>query len=591
MSIKDILSPFYVWKRAFEKPLTTRKPLTERPGAARYRGFHQNDMQKCIGCGTCEAICQNAAIDMVPVEGIETTKADSGLRPKIDYGRCCWCGLCVDICTTGSLTMSNEYVWIDTDPDVFRFVPGAETKPWDTNKLGYRRQDGYELLNRQRVDMEQLSPEQSITSFAEMVQGYSRQQAITEATRCVECGLCVASCPAHMDIPEYIRAIREDNLEEALQLLYKTNPMPNTCGRICTHRCEEVCSIGVLGDPIAIRWLKRYIIDQVDASRYSEILAQEFASNGKKVAIIGGGPGGLSAAYYLQTMGYSVTIYEANPAAGGMIRYGVPEYRMPYNQLDKDIDYIRSLGVEIKLDARVGKDADFMQLYDNYDAVFFSTGLTVPYKMEIPGEDLPGVVSGLEVLDKVTRNIDPLLGKSVAVIGGGNVAMDAARTALRYGAEVYLIYRRREEDMPADAEEIHEAHAEGVQFITQAIPIDVERTNQDTLRFSWNNAQMVEQPGGGRPRPVAIDGDIAHLDVDTVISAIGQGGDYSFLPADISDKLNFHRYKVVTSEHGQTGDPKIFAGGDIVNKTADAISAIADGHQAAIGIDRFLRSK
>jgi len=588
MKLKDFLSPFYVWKRAFDKPFTTRKPLEERPGAHRYRGFHQNDMTKCIGCGSCEVICQNDAIDMVPVQDIETTMKDSGLRPQIDYGRCCWCALCVDICTTGSLKMSNEYIWIDTDPEVFRFVPGAGSKAWKDIPEGYAQHDNYTLLNLDRIEMPALSANESKKTFLEIVKGYSKEEAIKEAQRCVECGLCVASCPAHMDIPEYIRAIREDDLDEAIRLLYDTNPMPATCGRICTHLCEDACSIGVKGDPLAIRWLKRYIVDQIDDSDFKNILKDEFKPNGRKVAIIGSGPGGLSAAYYLVTAGYSVTIYESSKLPGGMIRYGVPEYRMPYDQIDQDINYIKELGVEFVLNNRIGKDTPFAELYNDYDAVFFSTGLSDPYKMAIDGENLPGVFSGLQILDDVTKGIKPEIGDSVVVIGGGNVAMDAARTALRLGATSTIVYRRREEDMPADEEEIHEAHDEKVEFITKAIPLKIEKSDNGKLRFYWNNAEMIAKEGNSRPSPVAIKGDFQSREVDSVISAIGQGGDYTFLTPEFESKIKFKRGKVIIDDNCQTTDPKIFAGGDIANPTADAISAIADGHNAAKGIDKFL---
>ncbi len=594
INIKNLVSPFYVWKRAFEKPYTNKKPLTTRPGAERYRGFHINDIDKCIGCGSCEEICQNMSIDLVPVEGIETTEGDSGLRPQIDYGRCCWCALCVDICPSGSLTMSNEYIWLEEGDgevaDKYVFIPGVDLKPWDNNELGYKRPANYAILEYDRVDMPILEAEERKTSFIEMVQGYSDYEAKKEADRCVQCGICVATCPAHMDIPEYIRAIREDDLDEAVRLLYKTNPFSNSCGRICTHRCENVCALEHQGEAISIRWLKRYIMDNVSSEEIKKALGDEFNPNGKKVAIIGAGPGGLSAAYYLSKMGYEVTIYEANDKAGGMLRYGIPEYRLPYDELDKDIDYIISLGVKIQYSTRVGEDISFQQIYGNYDSVFFSNGLTKPYSMRIDGEDLPGVLSGLKLLDDVTKGITPKIGKKVAVVGGGNVAMDAARTAVRLGADVTVVYRRRIEDMPADIEEITEAQEENVEFVTKAIPIKIEK-NGNKLDFTWNNAKLIEQPDGGRPKPVVDEGKDITRSFDSIISAIGQSGDFSFLPEEIEQKLDFKWGKVQTSDEMRTGDEKIFAGGDVVNSIADAISAIADGHKAAIGIDRILREK
>jgi len=589
MPLKDIIAPFYVWKRAFEKPYTTAKPIEERPGTANYRGFHTNDLALCIGCGTCELICQNEAIDMVPVPGIQTRAGDSGLRPMVDNGRCCWCALCVDICTTGSLRMTNEYIWVSTDPDSFRFVPGNGEQPWDSNLLGYRRDPEYRLLSLEREEMETIAPSEGLQSFMEVVKGYSAEQAKREADRCVDCGICVATCPAHMDIPDYIKAVRDGDFERGLKLLYRTNPLPATCGRICTRRCEDVCSVGHLGDPVAIRWLKRYIADQVPADRYPAILQEREISNGKAVAIVGAGPGGLSAAYYLERQGYSVTIYEAQERAGGMLRYGVPSYRLPYEQLDKDIDYILSLGVSIRYGTRVGSDIDFSELMEGYDAVFFSTGLTESYNLGIEGENHPRVLSGLSILDEVTKGRDPCVGKRVAVVGGGNVAMDVARVARRLGAEVTVLYRRRLEDMPADPEEIHEAQDEAVRFVTQAIPIRIEEgPSADRVTIRWGEAEMVSDREGGRPRPVLME-DRIHVDTfDSVIAAIGQGGDFGFLSGGYADQLEFKRGKVVCGEYRQTGIPKLFVGGDIANDTADAISAVADGHRAAVGIDRFL---
>jgi len=461
MSLKDLLSPFVVWQRAFEKPYTTLRPTLDRPGAPAYRGFHVNIADTCVGCGSCHEICQNLAIDMVPVAKYEGRKGDSGLRPRFDYGRCCWCGLCVDICTAASLRMSNEYSWFSDNPNEFHFTAGVDDKPWQDNELGYRRAEGYHLYPPKRIEMELLPPEESIKSFDEVTLGYSEKQAKLEADRCVECGICVASCPAHMDVPDYIHSIRDGDYEKGLQLMYRTNPFPSTCGRICTRNCESVCPVGILGEPVAIRWLKRFIVDQVDKKDYKRILNEQIGSSDFKVAIIGAGPGGLSAAYYLRQQGHAVTVYEAQASGGGMLRYGVPSYRLSDADLDKDIDHIISLGVEMKYNTRVGNesgdDISFEKLLKDYDAIFMSTGLSVPSSLRIQGEDHKRVLSGLQVLADVANGRDPGIGKKVAVIGGGNVAMDAARVSRRFGADVTILYRRRISEMPADEEEIHES--------------------------------------------------------------------------------------------------------------------------------------
>ncbi len=588
MSIKDIIAPFSVWKRAFEKPYTSKRPIDERPGAARYRGFHINDMATCIGCGTCEEICQNAAIDMVPVS--KTKHGDSGLRPMIDYGRCCWCALCVDICPSGSLGMSNEYIWVDSDPEVFRFIPGQDNKSWNDSSLGYRRAEGYDLLEGERVAMPMLSFEESQKSFIEMVQGYSEEQAKREADRCVACGICIATCPAHMKVPDYIEAIREGDMEEGLRIVYQANPLPASCGRVCSHACEYVCAVKHKGEALSIRWLKRYIIDQIYKNDYQKILDEIPEENGRHIAVIGSGPGGLSAAYYLRLLGYAVTVYDANEKAGGMLRYGIPEYRLPYEQVDKDIIYIEGLGVTIEQDTRIGVDLPLTDLYKKHDAIFFSTGLTDPYGLNIAGEDLKGVMSGLGMLDDVTQGKTPEIGSSVVVIGGGNVAMDAARTSRRYEADVTILYRRREADMPADEEEVEEAQGEGCQLITQAIPLRLEKGDKTRLRLYWGRAEMVPDGEGRRPKPVLVEGSEELIECDTVIPAIGQAADYSFIPEELLSSIEFTRGYVKVNEFYQTGDKKIFAGGDIANSKRDAISAIANGHSAAKGIDIYLKN-
>ena len=589
MSLKDLLSPFFVWQRAFEKPYTTIRPTLDRPGAPAYRGFHINITETCIGCGSCHEICQNQAIDMVAVEEFEGRRGDSGLRPRFDYGRCCWCGLCVDICTAASLRMSNEYAWISEDPNSFHFTAGVDDKAWQNNELGYRRAEGYHLYPPKRIEMELLPPAESIKSFDEVTLGYSIEQAKKEADRCVECGICVATCPAHMDVPDYIHSIRDGDYEKGLQLMYRTNPFPATCGRICTRQCETVCPVGILGEPVAIRWLKRFIVDQVDAKDYTRILNDQIGHSDHKVAIIGAGPGGLSAAYYLRKQGHAVTVFEAQESGGGMLRYGVPSYRLPDADLDKDIDYIVSLGVEMKYNTQIGKDIGFEKLLEDYDAVFMSTGLSVPSSMRIHGEQHPRVLSGLQVLADVARGRDPGIGKKVAVIGGGNVAMDAARVSRRFGAEVTILYRRRISEMPADEEEIHESQEEGCTIVQQAIPVEIlDADNAQQVCIKWGEAKMVDDPKGGRPRPV-LQEDRMHTETyDSIISAIGQSSNLDYLTKEVQEQLAIEWGKFTPGEYQHTQLTKVFVGGDFANQTADAISAIEDGHHAARGIDRFL---
>ena len=599
---KSFFAPTKAWKFLFEKPVTIRVPKEKREASERYRGFHINDWDKCIGCGTCSKVCPTDAIQMAEVPSLEKKFGEKPQRPSIDYGRCSFCAMCVDICTTGSLQMTREYTYVSPNPEDFIFAPTEKgIKNIENVEIGWIRDENSELLELERVEMEILNAQERVKSFVEYVKGYSKEQAMHEAARCVECGICTDRCPEHMDIPEYIKSIWLDDLDEGLKWLYKTNPLSSVCGRVCTHKCEEVCSISNRGEAIAIRWLKRYIVDNVPADDYTKILNINPKIKNKKVAIVGSGPAGLSAAYFLSTMGYHVDVFEAMGRPGGVMRYGIPRYRLPDEALDKDIALIQALGVRILTNTVVGKDIKIEDLKEKYDAVFVSTGLTLGRSTKVPGTDHPNVVQALPLLRDIRDylrgdSLKPEIPKSLVVIGGGNVAMDVARSIARlqkieYGKVDVKVacLERNFEEMPADMEEIKEGKEEGVEFHPGWGPIRVVIEDDEVKGVEFQKCLEVFDESG-RFNPKFDENNKLILEGNMVVEAIGQAPDYSYLPEEIKSKLQFVRGRILTNEYRQTNIPWLFAGGDIVNGP-DIIHGIADGYWAAKGIDEYLSKK
>ncbi len=591
MKFTNIISPFLAWSRAAKKADTIPYPKKRNPGSDRYRGFHRNDIDKCIGCGRCEEICQNLAISMVNPENSSPSIGDSGLRPLADYGRCCWCALCVDVCSTGSLSLSNSYSWTTYDADTCTYIPGADAKTWDDSEKGYHQDNAVlQWAGSPRIEMPVTEPDSRIRSFEEVVKGYSPEQASVEASRCIQCGLCVTACPANMHIPDYLKAIADGDYSHAVKLFFDNNPLPEMCGKVCTRECESVCAMGYQGEAIAIRWLKRFACEQFES--LSDVLAADekpLESNGGKVAVIGTGPAGLAAGYYLSRMGFEVHVFDRSEEGGGVAQHAIPEYRLPSSGYEKQMEVFRKAGVNFHYSIDVRGDT-ITGMIEDYDALFIAAGLQKSSDFKIPGVELPGVKHAFYFLTDHPEDGSADIGSRVLVIGGGNVAMDAARSCRRLGAEVVISYRRRIVDMPADEEEIHEAAEEAIDLRPQTIPVRIEKTASG-LRYIYAEAVMIDNPDGGRPKPVRKD-DIEHgIEVDTVFLAIGQSSDLSFLPDEIAERLKIKWGSIQVDDNQYTGLMNIYAGGDITPGAGDVITAIADGMRAAKAIAENYRRK
>ena len=610
----SILSPFKAVNYLFKKPRTLRYPFEPKEPALRYRGFHLNDWEKCTGCGNCADICPNEAIEMVEIPDLKPNP-DEGIkneRPKLDYGRCCFCGLCVDICPPGSLRLSRDYFHIHFDTNTFVFFPKDENSDKEhflgseqysilkaslthrkENYEGFTSDLEYSLFEPLRVSMPEVPPKERKLSFIEQVIGYSKEEAKSEASRCLECKLCEQACPAHLKISDYIKAIYEDKPAESLRTIFEDNPIPSICGRICMKHCEAACSLSIRGEAVAVRWLKRFVADSIKNYKASLEL-KPAKSIEKKIAVIGAGPSGLSIAYFLALKGYKVVVFDSLPGGGGMVRIGPPLYRLPIEAIDKDVNYIASLGVEFRFNTTVGKDILFEDILKEYDAVYIGIGTTVSRSTRVRNIDRARLALPFLQENKISQATK--VGKEIIVIGGGNVAMDVAREALRlqhiqYPGQKVVTKTVSLEDwdeMPATQEEIEDAKVEGIQFNPGWGPKEVKVEDNRIKGLLCVKVKSVfdEQ---GKFSPTFYEEKQMFLDGDMIIEAIGQATDFSFIPEKLFEKLQFTaQRKVKVDENGMTTIPRVFAGGDIVNRNLDAVTAIADAKIAAEGIHKML---
>ncbi len=601
---KSFFAPVKAWKYLLRRPVTIlKKDIFENPreGSDMYRGFHQNDWDKCVGCGTCESICPTNAISMVEIASLEIEDGKKNERPGFDYGRCSFCALCVDICVSDSLKMSKEYLHLSKDAESFYFIPDINGIHNNKAKQGYVRDETSELLDLVRVKMEHEDVSRK-NSFIEIVKGYSMEMALAESARCVECGICTDTCPAHMNIPEYIRSIYENDLKGAITHLYKTNPLSNVCGRICTHLCEGACSLAIRGEAISIRWLKRYIVDNTPMEDYEEAVLSFVTEpvNGK-VGIVGSGPSGLSAAYYLRTLGYEVDVYEQRAIPGGVISYGGPEYRLPEASVQKDISMIEKTGVNFITNTKVGTDITLAQLEEKYDAVFLGIGFSLSRKLNIPGNDhgdveyaIPFLAQTRDYLRDVSKMPD--IHEKVVVIGGGNVAFDVARTLLRlqiekYGkADVKMASLEHRDILPADLEELEEGEEEGIIGSFGYGPEEIVIKNNKIVGLKVNKVLSIfDEDNNFNPSYDKSDSHV--IEATQVYISTGQMPEYDMITDEIKEKMEIVRGKIITAENGQIVNvPWLFAGGDIV-RGPDIINGVANGHDSAVGIDKYLQSK
>ena len=455
-----------------------------------------------------------------------------------------------------------------------------------------------------KVPVREQDPKERATNFEEVCLGYNAEEAMEEATRCINCknAKCIQGCPVAINIPAFIKEVKEGNFEGAYKTIGLSSALPAICGRVCPQetQCEGKCIRGIKGEPVSIGKLERFVADYALEHDIKPVGAEE--KNGHKVAVIGSGPAGLTCAGDLAKMGYDVTVFEALHELGGVLVYGIPEFRLPKQKVvAKEIEKVKELGVKFETNVVIGKSTtiDMLIEEEGFEAVFIGSGAGLPKFMGIPGETANGVFSANEYLTRsnLMKAFDdsydtPIVaGKKVAVVGGGNVAMDAARTALRLGAEVHIVYRRSEEELPARVEEVHHANEEGVIFDLLTNPTEIVTEDGWVKGMKCVKMELGEPDASGRRRPVVIEGSEFEMEVDTVIMSLGTSPNP--LISSTTEGLEVNKWKCIVAdeEFGKTSKGGVYAGGDAVTGAATVILAMGAGKAGAKGIHEYLKNK
>ena len=456
-----------------------------------------------------------------------------------------------------------------------------------------------------KVPVREQDPKVRATNFEEVCYGYNKEEAMEEAARCLTCknAKCIKGCPVNIDIPGFIKEVKEGNFEEAFKVIGQSSALPAVCGRVCPQetQCEGLCIRGIKGEPVSIGKLERFVADWAKENGIKPEPPKE--KNGHKVAVIGAGPAGLTCAGDLAKMGYDVTIFEALHQPGGVLVYGIPEFRLPKDKVVKmEVENVKALGVKVETNVIIGKSTTIDELMENegFEAVFIGSGAGLPMFMGIPGEISNGVFSANEYLTRSNlmkafrddHDTPIKMGKRVAVVGGGNVAMDAARTALRLGAEVHIVYRRSEAELPARAEEVHHAKEEGIIFDLLCNPTEILADENGWVKgMKCVRMELGEPDASGRRRPVEIPDSEFEMELDTVIMSLGTSPNPLISSTTIGLDTNKRKCIIADEENGKTTKDGVYAGGDAVTGAATVILAMGAGKAAAQGIDEFIKGK
>jgi glutamate synthase (NADPH/NADH) small chain len=460
-----------------------------------------------------------------------------------------------------------------------------------------------EKMKIKRHSMKEQPPDERIKNFREVPHGYTEDEAVEEAQRCLDCKnpVCVSGCPVEVDIPLFVKQISERDFAGAIKTVKATNLLPAVCGRVCPQetQCEIKCVLGKKGEPVAIGNLERFIADY-ERNKLGMKLPDIKSKKGKRVAVVGAGPAGLTVAGDLAKLGYSVTVFEALHRLGGVLMYGIPEFRLPKEILESEAKFLEKIGVEFRVNAVIGKQYSLDELSaDGFEAIFLGTGAGLPYFMNVPGENLIGIYSANEYLTRSNlmgaydfpKNDTPIAeSRSVAVVGGGNVAMDSARTAKRLGAkDVYLIYRRSEAEMPARQAEVHHAKEEGIIFNLLMNPVRfIGDAEGSVTKVECIKMELGEPDSSGRRRPVPMKGSEFMIDIDCAVIAIGNGPNPLVPHATPDLEVNKWGNIIADPNTQKTSKRGVFAGGDIVLGAATVILAMGEGRRAARAIDEYL---